>query len=309
MTNITTSDDGAGQGRMGRLLLSRPWLWRSILYTVLFLCATSVFIITRFPEEVLASIVNQALEKAPMEMQAHRAELTFPLGLTLFDLSVDEKADPENRIMSISSLRVKPYILAAISGNRKAWVEANSLGGAIEGVVATDGLDGDELEVELDFNHIDPGKGEWWGRFPWFKAEGIFEGQGAIKINRNDWTTAQGRLESRIKEAKLILGKSLNSKGGYIDISEGEIELKLEKGNLSVVKGAFSGPHASLVLSGAVTMAKNPQFSMMNIIITMKLSETAKQALGTAAYFLPQPDSSGKIVMKIGGTFRSPIMR
>ncbi|MDH5638018.1 MAG: type II secretion system protein GspN [Nitrospinota bacterium] len=311
MSNETTEDNvvTSTQAKILKSLETRPWLWRSMLYLALLIIATVVFATIRFPSGELTPIVNHAMRQAPVHLETKTAELSFPPGLILRDVSVALIQHPQDTIATASTVKVKPYFLAALMGGLKAGIKAQTLDGVVEALVEAENRGGGDSELSLMFRGINPGKAQWWESFPWFKVEGKLGGEGELEVKRADVKKAQGWLKAQTRQARLAIGEKLNPDGGVIDVSMGELEFKLEKGKLTVVKGSAAGPHFSATISGGITLANNLNNSILNLIITLSLAEPAKKALGTAALFLPQPGSNGKTIIRIGGTIKSPAIR
>ena len=293
------------RGRLDKLSTSRPWLVRSVIYLALFTAATFVFIFLRFPEERLLPIVNNAMQKAPVKMEAQGASLAFPLGVRLTGLEVWPNMGSGAPALDLPRVTIAPSLLALLSGGIKASVEAQILGGRAEANVESVG-DGGSLELE--FHEVDPGKGNWWSAFPWFRVAGLMEGEAELAMKAKDIMTGQGKLSVRMKDASLTLGKSLNPDGTSLAITEGELEVNMARGVATVAKGNFEGPHINMQVAGGITLAAEPSDSRLNVTITLRLTEEGKKALGTAAFFLPQPGAGGNIMIRIGGTLREPMM-
>ncbi|MDH5510664.1 MAG: type II secretion system protein GspN [Nitrospinota bacterium] len=311
MSNDTTKESRAisTQEKILKSLEQRPWFWRSALYLILLVFATLVFATIRFPSEKLTPMVNHAMRQAPVHMETQTAEFSFPPGLILRNVSVALKQQPQNNLAAISTMKIKPYYLAALMGGLKANIRAQTLDGIVEALVETEKMGDGDSELSLTFHGINPGKAQWWDRFPWFKVEGNLGGEGELKVRHGDVKKAHGWLKAQTRETRLDVGKNLNPDGGVVEIAMGDLELNLEKGKLTVVKGSVSGPHFSATVSGGITMANELNNSILNIIITLAMAEPAKKALGTAALFLPQPGADGKTIIRVGGTIKSPAVR
>jgi type II secretion system protein N len=296
---------------MGRLRLaldSNPWLLRYLIYTGLFLAATLVFMVARFPNARLLAMVNQVLLNAPARVEAERAWLTFPPGIKLANVTVAERAKPQVRLLTITTLGIRPSILAALTGRKKAWAWAKTLGGSIEAVALAMG-EKDKIELNVSFDNIDPALGEWWSGFPWFKAEGKIGGEGKLEIERNDILTGDGWLKAEVKDGKITFGKSLTAGGAPLAIATGELELKLAKGMLTIGKGVFRGPRGDLLVAGGISLAPEIGDSRLNLVATLTMTESAKAGLGSVAFFLPTAGPGGKHIIRIGGTLNDPVMR
>ncbi|MDH4185114.1 MAG: type II secretion system protein GspN [Nitrospinota bacterium] len=292
-------------GRWG-FITSRQWLARSILYVLFFAVALVAFIYIRFPAARLTPIVNETLREAPFHVEAGDIQLAFPPGLRLNSVTVAEKSDPKSLIVTVPRLTIKPSIISAILGRAKADISAELLGG---GVSASADSGEKEVEISMEFDGIDPGQGEWWGRFPWFKAQGLISGKGRMEMKMRDLPAGEGTMKAELAEGSITLNKSLNPSGASIIIDKGELELKMAKGVISVAKGSFTGPDINIQISGNVGVSQNFPDSRLNIVAAIFLSPSMKEKLGMVASMLPAANHEGKHVIRLGGSLAQPQMK
>lgn len=235
-----------------------------LLYTLL-MVGLALWLL--FPRELVQRmVVGYADSLIPLlQWQVAAVKLRFPLALALEQLVVTNSANPQQTVLRIDDVEIRPELLKSLH-RRALWMEYRlHMGAAIaEGQC---GRQGEQWQVSGRLRGLDLGEvsalGDWLGRRVRGMATLTYEGSGRLHpIPSLEWkaklTVDHGQLllqrpvlshsEVAFAQASMLL----HGKGGQISIDEGSLDSPLGKGWFKGVVALMGGDDSQLDLRGGL---------------------------------------------------------
>lgn len=276
-------------------------------YALFFVLAFAVFVYVRFPAASLIPAVEGAVSGTPLRLEISGASLGFPPGVTFGATGVyGDFAGKTVPLVTLDYLSVTPSLLSIVSGPR-ATIKAGALNGEAAATVSLSGEEGKTLGVNFKFTDIDPAAGPWWRDFTMAKFSGKLSGGGAVSLENGDITRGDGAISLSLRDGVIEISRNILQNMPPLKIDSGALEADYKKASLVIKKGSFTGPDIEGTVAGSVILSRVPDFSRLNITVSVKLSRTIKDALGPLAMLIP-PAKNGLHTFRIGGMIKSPAL-
>jgi type II secretion system protein N len=294
--------------KLPSFIASRPLFAKIAGYALFFIAALAVMIYLRFPTDAMGKVIQSALVSAPVTVNIGGVSLTLPPGLALKNVSLSDKSSANNHIVSIQRLKLRPSILSAITGNQRAILSADMLGGDVDAKIDISGEKNEEINIEFGFSNINPGAGQWWDQVPWGRLEANIDGEGAFFIPGAIFGKAVGHINISLDKGMVIFSKTMGIKLPDIAIDSGELEVNLKSRRLTIENARVVGPDFSATITGNIFATSVPKFSRINLEVKISMEKSFEEKLGPLTLLLP-PEKGGVRLIRIGGNMEKPDIR
>jgi len=290
------------------LIISRPLLAKTAGYSLFFFAALATLLYIRFPVGVVGEMIQSATFKAPVKARIGRVSLSFPPGLVFENVIISDKSPANRQILSIERLKLRPSILSAIKGSRRALLSARILDGDALAIVDFSGEKKEKINMELKFSGINTGDGKWWDTVMWGRLDTKLNGEGSFLLAGGNIIKGEGRFKVAMDKGLITFKKEIGIKLPDIAIDSGEMEIDFKARKLTIKNAQFTGPEFNATITGDIFATPIPKFSRFNLTLKISIDKTLKKKLGAIALLLP-PEKGGVRSVRIGGTGANPDFR
>ncbi len=288
---------------------SRPVLFMTIGYTIFFVMSLVVFMFVRFSNEAIERLVQHQVSSLPVEVDVSRSALSFPPALVLEDVKIAGKpAGAPGELLSLERVKITPAIMAALSGKQSVTYEAIGLGGVAMARVDQDVGDGGKTDVEFSFDKLDPGKGGWWSLVPWGMVSGRISGAGSFSSKPDNPLMGTGSIQAALEDGRLVVKKTALLSLPDIILNTGSMEVDYDASRLDVKKFVLDGPESHIALSGNIHVGSSPEYTNLDLKLSVRVSGSLKERLGPLLLFFPNARNGG-FTVRIKGTLANPDIR
>jgi len=290
------------------LIVSRPRLSTTAGYSLFFIAALVSLTYIRFPVGVVGEMIENAFLKAPARVRIGSVSLSFPPGLAFENVTISGKSPANNQLLNIERVKIRPSILSAITGDRRAFLSAKIMGGDASAVVDFSGGKGEGINVDIRFSGVNTGAGRWWDTTGWGSLDANLNGEGSFSLADPNIVNGEGRIKIILEKGSLKFNKEMSVRLPDIAIDSGEMELDFKSRKLTIKKARLTGPEFSAAITGDIYTALIPKFSRFNLTLKASIDKTLENKLGPIALLLP-PEKGGARSVRIGGTGVKPDFR
>ena len=208
--------------------------------------------------------------------------------------------------VELEEMTASPSLLPLFKGQMGGHVEIKQ--GASSLILDGSGRS-DKINATVKMDELDIGKFGLLSYAGGLKGGGKLTGEAHVDGGLADLTSLSGLIQMKLKKLFLedqnLMGIALPP----INISEGTIDINIEKGKLQMKTVQIGKPSddIQITLTGDITLNKNINASVLNLRAVLGFSEKLKQSLTLLDSIMGsarQPD--GRYAYRIAGNFSSP---
>jgi type II secretion system protein N len=285
-------------------------IWKILALSSAFVALIVFLTILKMPRarmtDLLQGYIQTALDPSGIYIRSlDRTLLFFPSLRYRLDHPVIELS--EQTQIELDDLEIRPSLLKLFTGS----VGGQALLHQGKGDLAVDtALRKNSITLEMLMNEIDLGKIGLFS-FAGIKGGGSLNGKILLDGSPADFTAMNGTLDLKMKNVNLEEQSIYGFKIPPVLLSDGTIAADLKGGKLSLRNVALGRQNDDLAItaSGDVTLNRNLNSSLLNLRVTIALSDKLKSAFSFIDMVLSgSKQKDGKYAFKLTGPMAQPTM-